>query len=60
MKRTGRQRFPILLAAIAALLVFIAVDAASSPVQAQGGSAPDQPSGLEATATHGQVVLLEE
>ncbi len=35
MTRTDRRRFPILLAAIAALLVFIAVDAASSPVQAQ-------------------------
>ena len=35
MTRTGRRRFPVLLAAIAALLVFIAVDAASSPVQAQ-------------------------
>ena len=39
MTRTGRRRFPILLAAIAALLVFIAVDAASSPVQAQTQSA---------------------
>ena len=35
MTHTGRRRFPVLLAAIAALLVFIAVDAASSPVQAQ-------------------------
>ena len=35
MTRTGRRGFPVLLAAIAALLVFIAVDAASSPVQAQ-------------------------
>ena len=39
MTRTDRRRFPILLAAIAALLVFIAVDAASSPVQAQALSA---------------------
>ena len=39
MTRTDRRRFPILLAAIAALLVFIAVDAASSPVQAQAPSA---------------------
>ena len=37
--RTGRRRFPVLLAVIAALLVFIAVDAASSPVQAQAPSA---------------------
>ena len=39
LTRTDRRRFPILLAAIAALLVFIAVDAASSPVQAQTPSA---------------------
>ena len=39
MTRTNRRRFPVLLAAIAALLVFIAVDAASSPVQAQTPSA---------------------
>ena len=39
MTRIGRRRFPVLLAAIAALLVFIAVDAASSPVQAQTPSA---------------------
>ena len=39
MTRTGRRRFPILFAAIAALLVFIAVDAASSPVQAQATDA---------------------
>ena len=35
LTRTDRRRFPILLAAIAALLVFIAVDAVSRPVQAQ-------------------------
>ena len=28
-----------------------------SPVQAQEGSAPDKPTGLDAAATHGQVVL---
>ena len=39
MTRTDRRRFPILLTAIAALLVFIAVDAASSPVQAQAADA---------------------
>ena len=39
LTRTGRRRFPILLAAIAALLVFIAVGAASSPVRAQNQSA---------------------
>ena len=39
LTRTGRRRFPILPAVIVALLVFIAVDAASSPVQAQTPSA---------------------
>ena len=39
MTRTNRRRFPVLLAAIAALLVFIAVDAASAPVRAQAPSA---------------------
>ena len=39
MTRTDRRRFPILPAVIVALLVFIAVDAASSPVQAQTMSA---------------------
>ena len=39
LTRTDRRRFPVLLAAIAALLVFIAVDAASSPVRAQSPSA---------------------
>ena len=39
MIRTDRRRFSILLAAIAALLVFIAVDAVSSPVRAQNQSA---------------------
>ena len=49
MTRTGRRRFPILLAAIAALLVFIAVDAASSPVQAQTPSADASLSSLSLT-----------
>ena len=35
MTYTDRRRFPALLAVIAALLVFIAVDPAPSPVQAQ-------------------------
>ena len=39
LTRTDRRRFPILLAAIAALPVFIAVDAASAPVRAQTLSA---------------------
>ena len=42
-----------MLAAIAALAMTLLF----SPVQAQEGSAPDKPTGLDATATHGQVVL---
>ena len=53
MTLTDRRRFPILLAVIAALAMAMLF----SPVQAQGVSAPDQPSGLEATATHEQVTL---
>ncbi len=55
MTRTDRRRFPILIAAIAALA--LAMTLLFSPVQAQEGSVPDKPRGLEATATHGQVVL---
>ena len=55
MTRTDRRRFPILIAAIAALA--LAMTLLFSPVQAQKGSAPDKPSGLSATATHDQVVL---
>ena len=55
MTRTDRRRFPILLAAIAALPVAGAV--LISPVQAQDGSAPAKPTGLSATASHDQVVL---
>ena len=55
MTRTDRRRFPILLAAIAALAV--AMTLLFSPVQAQDGSAPAKPRGLSATASHDQVVL---
>ena len=55
MTRTDRRRFPVLLAVIAVLA--LAMPMLFSPVQAQEGSAPDQPTGLDATATHGQVVL---
>ena len=55
MTRTNRRRFPILLAAIAALAVAMAL--LFSPVQAQEGSAPDKPRGLSATASHDRVVL---
>ena len=51
--RTDRRRFPILLAVIAALAMAMLF----SPVQAQEGSAPDKPRGLEATAAHGSVTL---
>ena len=53
LTRADRRRFPILLAVIAALAMAMLF----SPVQAQEGSAPGQPTGLEATATHEQVVL---
>ena len=55
MVRTDRRRFPILIAAIAALALAMAM--LFSPVQAQEGSAPDKPKGLEATATHDSVTL---
>ena len=55
MTRTDRRRFPILIAAIAALA--LAMTLLFSPVQAQEGSAPDKPTGLSATASHDQVVL---
>ncbi len=55
MIRTDRRRFPILIAAIAALA--LAMTLLFSPVQAQEGSAPDKPRGLSATASHDQVVL---
>ena len=53
MTRTDRRRFPVLLAVIAALAMAMLF----SPVQAQEGSVPDQPTGLEATATHDSVTL---
>ena len=56
LTRTNSRRFPILLAVIAALAMAMLF----STVQAQEGSAPDKPRGLEATATHGQVVLTWE
>ena len=55
MTRTDRRRFPIPLAAIAALAVAMAL--LFSPVQAQDGSAPTKPTGLNATASDGQVML---
>ena len=55
MIRTDRRRFPILIAAIAALAVAMAL--LFSPVQAQEGSAPDKPTGLSATASHDSVTL---
>ncbi len=53
MIRTGRRRFPVLLAVIAALAMAMLF----SPVQAQEGSTPDKPTGLTAEATHEQVTL---
>ena len=58
LTRTDRRRFPILLAAIAALLVFIAVDAASSPVQAQTPSADASLSSLSLSDSLGDAIEL--
>ena len=51
MTRTDGRRFPILFAAIAALALLF------SPVQAQEDSAPAQPTGLSATASHDAITL---
>ena len=53
----SRRRFPILIAAIAALALALAMTLLFSPIRAQEGSAPDKPRGLEAAAAHGQVTL---
>ena len=58
LTRTDRRRFPVLLAAIAALLVFIAVDAASSPVQAQTPSADASLSSLSLSDSLGDDIEL--
>ena len=56
--RAVRPASLTLLAALAALAVAAALFAIYVyPAYAQEGSAPDKPRGLEATATHGQVVL---
>ena len=55
LTRTDRRRFPVLLALIAALA--LAMPMLFSTVQAQEGSAPDKPRGLDATATHDSVTL---
>ena len=58
LTRTDRRRFPVLLAVIAALaLAGAALGLLLAPVQAQEGSAPDKPRGLDATATHDSVTL---
>ncbi len=58
MTGADRQRPPILFAAVAVLALSGAVlGLLFSPLQAQEGTAPDKPTGLEATATHGQVTL---
>ena len=55
LTRKGSRRLPILFAALAVLA--LAMTSVFSPVAAQQDDAPDKPTGLEATATHGQVVL---
>ena len=53
-----RPKLLTLLAAVAALAVAAALCAIYVyPAHAQEGSAPDKPTGLEATTSHGQVVL---
>ncbi len=58
MTGADRRRFPVLLAVIAALLVFIAVDAASSPVQAQAPSADASLSSLSLSDSLGDDIEL--
>ena len=56
--RAVRPAPPTLLAALAALAVTAALFAIYVyPAYAQEGSAPDKPTGLEATTSHGQVAL---
>ena len=56
MTRTDRRRFPILIAAIAALaLAGVVLGLLFSTAEAQG--APAKPTGLSATATHDSVTL---
>ena len=55
LTRTDRRRFPVLLAVIAALAMAMLF----SSVQAQEGSAPDRPRGLDATATSAQTATVE-
>ncbi len=58
MTGADRQRSPILFAAVAVLALSGAVlGLLFSPLQAQEGTAPDKPRGLEATATHDSVTL---
>ena len=58
MTRIDRRRFPILIAAIAALaLAGSALALLVSPVQAAGGSVPYAPLGLRAEASHDSVLL---
>ena len=58
MTHTGRQRFTVLLAAIAALALAGAVLALLfSPVQAQEGDAPPAPTGLASEVSHDSVTL---
>ena len=58
MIRTDTRLFPILFAALAVLA--LAIGLLTVPgwrAHAQEGSAPDKPKGLDATASHGQVIL---
>ena len=58
MTRADQRRTTLIFAVLAALaLAAVALALYAHPTQAQDGSAPDKPRGLEATTSHGQVVL---
>ena len=58
MIRTDKRLFPILFAALAVFALSMGLLTVPGwRAHAQEGSAPDKPKGLEATVSHGQVVL---
>ena len=56
MTSTAKRRLPVLLAALAALLLALG----TGPLEAHGGSAPDTPTGLTAAGFHGGIRLGHE
>ena len=58
MTRADQRTTTLIFAVLAALaLAAVALALYAHPTQAQDGSAPDKPRGLEATTSHGQVAL---